>query len=160
MKRLLTLPLLLLASCGIVAPARDNAQWQTSTHNVSVTWRATSPGGLGRMESGSVLGHASWFLAGTNCVVDMDLAQSRAQLVRVAAHEYGHCAQAKYLLPGIPRPEFGPYFADPTEGFAETYARAYLAACGDSLRPLGWSDLAVPLCAEAPDPRAVGRTGD
>ena len=95
MKRpLLPLPLLLLASCGIVAPARDNAQWQTSPHNVPVTWRATSPGGLGRIKVGNVLGYASWFRMGTNCVVDVDLAQSRAQLARVAAHEYAHCAQA------------------------------------------------------------------
>ena len=85
MKRLLTLPLLLLASCGIVAPARDTAQWQTSTHDVSVTWRATTPGGLGRIEAGNVLGHATWVLVGTNCVVDMDLAQSRARLVRTSA---------------------------------------------------------------------------
>lgn len=160
MKRLLTLPLLLLASCGIVAPARDTAQWQTSTHNVSVTWRATSPGGLGHIEAGNVLGHANWFLAGTNCVVDVDLAQSRTQLVRVAAHEYAHCAQAHFLLPGLARSDLGPYFADPREGFAENYAHVYLAACGNSLRPLGWADLNVPLCAEAPDPRAVGRTGD
>ena len=159
MKRLLTLPLLLLASCGIVAPARDNAQWQTSTHNVSVTWRATTPGGLGHIKAGRVLGHASWFLAGTNCVVDIDLAQSRAELARVAAHEYGHCAQARYLLPGIPRPDLRAYTADPREGYAETYALTYLAACGDSLRPLGWTDYAVPLCAEAPDPRSVRWAG-
>lgn len=154
------IPLLALAltACGIVAPARDNAQWDSTIHGVSVTWRATAPGGLGRIEAGEVLGHATWVLAGTNCVVDIDLARSHAQLARVAAHEYAHCAQARYLLPGLPRPDLGAYFADPREGFAETYARAYVAACGDALSPLGWVDFNVPLCAEAPDPRAVAAT--
>lgn len=156
---LLTLPLLLLASCGIVAPARDNAQWQTSTHNVSVTWRATAPGGLGQIRTGYVAGYATAAPGGTSCVVDIDLTRSRYALARVAAHEYMHCAQARYLLSGIPRPDLGPHFATANEGLAEAYARAYVEACGDSLRPLGWSDLAVPLCAEAPDPRGVGRAG-
>lgn len=43
MKRLLALPLLLLASCGTVAPARDIAQWQTSIHDAEITWRVTDP---------------------------------------------------------------------------------------------------------------------
>lgn len=30
-----------------------------------------------------------------------------------------------------------------------------LKTCGDSLRPLGWVDFAVPRCAEAPDPRTI-----
>ena len=91
-------------------------------------------------------------LALTACGIQ---APARHELVRVAAHEVGHCFQFRYLLPGIPRPDLGSYTASGAEGFAETYARAYLAACGDSLRPLGWADLGVPSCDEAPDPRAV-----
>lgn len=158
MKRLLLLLTLTLTACNITAPPRDNAQWQTSTHGVDVTWRATAPSALGQTSTGHIAGHALAAPLGQSCVVDIDLTRSRYALARVAAHEYMHCAQARYLLPGIPRPDLGAHFESGNEGLAETYARAYVAACGDSLRPLGWPDLAVPTCAEAPDPRTVAAT--
>lgn len=158
MKRLLLLLALALAACGIQAPPRDNAQWQSEVHGVSVTWRATAPAALGQVSTGHVAGYATAAPLGASCVVDLDLTRSRYALARIAAHEYMHCAQARYLLPGLPRPDLGPHFATGNEGLAETYARAYVEACGDSLRPLGWADLSVPTCAEAPDPRAVAAT--
>ncbi|WP_339098323.1 hypothetical protein WDJ50_18330 (plasmid) [Deinococcus sp. VB142] len=149
---------LTLTSCNITAPPRDNAQWQTSTYGVDVTWRATAPSALGQTSTGHIAGYALAAPLGQSCVVDIDLTRSRYALARVAAHEYMHCAAARYLLPGIPRPDLGAHFESGSEGLAETYARAYVAACGDSLRALGWPDLAVPTCAEAPDPRAVAAT--
>lgn len=153
------IPLLALAltACGIVAPARDNAQWDSTVHGVSVTWRATAPAALGQVSTGHVAGHATAAPLGTSCVVDLDLTRSRYALARIAAHEYMHCAQARYLLPGLPRPDLGAHYASGNEGLAETYARAYVQACGDSLAPLGWADLNVPTCAQAPDPRTVTR---
>ena len=158
MKRLLLLAALALTACGIQAPARDNAQWTSTVQGVEITWRATAPGGLGQIKDGPVVGHAANLPGGVFCVIDLDLAQARHELVRVAAHEVGHCFQFRYLLPGIPRPDLGSYTASGAEGFAETYARAYLTACGDSLRPLGMIDLRAPSCDEAPDPRAVAAT--
>lgn len=148
----------ILTSCNITAPPRDNAQWQSEVHGVLVTWRATAPAALGQVSTGHVAGYATAAPLGTSCVVDLDLTRSRYALARIAAHEYMHCAQARYLLPGLPRPDLGPHFATGNEGLAETYALAYVAACGDSLRPLGWADLSVPTCAEAPDPRTVAAT--
>lgn len=154
MHKLLPLALILTA-CGVTAPPRDNAQWQSVVHGVSVTWRATAPGGLGHIGALPRVGYALALPAGQSCVVDIDLALSRHMLARIAAHEYMHCAQARYLLPGRPRPDLGDYYASGNEGLAETYARAYLAACGDSLAALGWKDLVAPTCAEAPDPRTL-----
>lgn len=150
MTRLVLLLALLLTACGVTAPPRDTGQWTTTTHGVTVTWRYVAPGSLGKYS-----GWATYLPAGTSCVVDLDPALSDGQLARVAAHEYGHCAQARYLLPGIPRPDLGSYYATGTEGYAETYALAYLAACGYSLRPLGWTDRREPSCDTAPDPRTI-----
>lgn len=147
---------LALAGCGITAPPRDDAQWQSEVQGVTITWRATAPSALGdARHAGPAVGYASWMLAGQTCVVDLDMTLARHELTRVAAHEAGHCLQARHLLPGLPRPDLGAYFADPQEGYAETYARTYLAACGDSLRPLGWADTAAPSCTDAPDPRTI-----
>lgn len=151
-RALLTLVALALTSCGITAPPRDNAQWSTTTHDVAVTWRWTNPGGLGEYA-----GYAISIWKGNSCVVDIDPALSDPYLVRIAAHEYGHCAQARYLLPGIPRPDLGNHYASSGEGFAETYAQTYLRECGASLRPLGWADYREALCAQAPDPRLMKR---
>lgn len=146
----------LLAACSVTAPPRDNAQFTTALHGVTVTWRYVSPGALGPATPHlPKIGHATWGLGGGACVVDIDPALSRQQLTRVAAHEYFHCAAARYLLPGRPRPDLGTYWASPGEGAAQTYALAYLQACGDSLRPLGWQDLVPQACAEAPDPKEV-----
>lgn len=150
--------ILLLAACNITAPPRDNAQWSSTVHGVDVTWRATAPAALGQVSTGNVAGHALTAPLGQSCVVDIDMTRSRYALARVAAHEYMHCAQARYLLPGIPRPDLGAHFESGNEGLAETYALAYVKACGDSLAALGWPDLAVPTCAEAPDPRTVAAT--
>ena len=153
MRRLFLLLPLLLAGCGIVAPPRDNAQWQSTLYDTSITWRATAPGAM--LSDRAYIGFALALPTGQSCVVDIDLALARYELARVAAHEAGHCFQARHLLAGIPRPDLGDYYSGGIEGFAQTYALAYLKACGDSLKPLGWKDFAVPTCAEAPDPRTV-----
>lgn len=142
----------------ILAPERDTGQWVTTVHGVTVTWRATAPGTANRDNHDPKLffvGWASSAVGSKTCVVDIDLVNARREQARIAAHEYGHCAQATYNLPGIPRADLGSYYAAPGEGYAETYAQAYLEACGNSLKPLGFQDFAVPTCAEAPDPRTV-----
>lgn len=149
---LLTLAAMALTSCGVTAPPRDNAQWNTTVHGVAVTWRWTNPGAL---RGGQDVAEARSIWLGNNCVVDIDPLLSEGGITRTAAHEYGHCAQARYLLPGIPRPDLGAYYADAGEGFAETYALAYLRECGSSLRPLGWLDRWKSLCATPPDPRTI-----
>ena len=155
MRRLFLLLPLLLAGCGIVAPPRDNAQWQSSVQGVQITWRYVAPAALGTVGSAPIIGHASTVLLGQSCVIDLDPALVRQALPLVAAHEVGHCLQMRYVLPSLPRPDLGEYFAAGREGYAQTYALAYLAACGDSLKPLGWADYSVPTCAEAPDPTRV-----
>lgn len=144
----------LLAACSVQAPPRDNAQFQATVWDVTITWRYVNPDALNRGH-GSVAGRATWGPGGRSCVVDLDASGSRRKFTQVVAHEAAHCFQARHLLPGIARPDLGTYFASPVEGFAETYALAYMAACGDSLRPLGWADYRVALCAQAPDPREV-----
>lgn len=140
----------LLIACHVTAPPRDAAQWESTVHGVQITWRLVAPGELAPYS-----GHAQGGLGATGCVVDIDAAGARHALARLAAHEAGHCLQGRYLIPPQGRPDLGAYFADPMEGWPEAYAQAYLAACGDSLRPLGWADLAVPRCAEAPHPLTV-----
>lgn len=144
----------LLVGCNITAPPRDTGQFQATVWDVVITWRYVNPDAL-RTEAGAVGGHTTWGPGNRSCVVDLDASASRFKFTQVVAHEAGHCFQARYLLPGISRPDLGDYFSNPLEGFAETYALAYLAACGDSLSPLGWRDFRVPFCAEAPDPREV-----
>lgn len=138
----------------IVIPDRDHGQWTTTTHGVTVHWRAVTPDGLNSQEGVTRYVGMAYAVDGSpSCVAEMDLTNSRHGLARVAAHEYAHCAQRAYTLPGRPRPDLGSYYATPDEGFAETYARRYVALCSDSLRPLGWQDYAVPTCEAAPDPR-------
>ena len=149
MKRLLAPLLALLTACGVTAPPRDTGQWTSTVHGVEITWRLNQAQALGAWD-----GLAHSVLGGKSCVVDVN-ATARAQLTRLAAHEAGHCLQAAFLLPGFDRADIAPYFADPKEGFAESYARAYLKACGDSLKPLGWQDANTASCTEAPDPRTI-----
>ena len=155
MKALLALLPLLLTACAIQAAPRDNAQWTSTVQGVSITWRAVTPGTLGTQGGYPIAARATNLPGGSSCVVDIDMNRARFTMARIAAHEAGHCLQARYLLAGIPRPDISPYHAGGSEGFAETYALRYLSACGDSLRPLGWQDQIAPLCAEAPDPRSI-----
>ncbi|GAA5503030.1 hypothetical protein Dxin01_02779 [Deinococcus xinjiangensis] len=156
MRKLLTLLLpLSLAACGFTAPPRDNAQFVSTLYGVEITWRLVNPGTLGTDGRYAYVGYAQALPFGSTCVIDIDPTLARHQLAHVAAHEAGHCLSARYALLGPKRPDLGPYFDSLTEGFAETYAQAYTAACGDSLKPLGWQDLAAPTCTEAPDPRTV-----
>lgn len=145
---------LLLSGCQVVAPPRDRAQWTSTVHGVQVTWRLVNPGTL-RTEHLPIVGVAQGGPLVQSCVVDIDVTLARRELARVAAHEYAHCAQGHYLIPLLSRPDLGAYYASLLEGWPETYARAYLAACGDSLLPLGWADMGTPMCAQAPHPLDV-----
>ncbi|UQN10354.1 hypothetical protein [Deinococcus sp. QL22] len=151
MKRLLFFLALLLSACSVTVPPRDNAQWTTTVLDTQITWRWVSPGGLG----GNLGGYAISAPGGKSCVVDIDPSLSRDQIPMVAAHEAGHCLAGRYLILGFSRPDLGPYFDNPFEGFAQTYALAYLAACGQSLKALGWIDLRPSRCEAPPDPRSI-----
>ena len=157
---------LLLSGCTFTVPPRDNAQWTTTTHDVTVHWRWVTPGSLGGMLTS--LGHRPDDLstpryAGTaitlgntvQCVVDIDPALSRSRLVEVAAHEYGHCAAGRYNKVSLDPQGLDEYHSQLFERFAERYSRLYVEQCGLSLRPLGWYDLAEPTCAQAPDPQQL-----
>lgn len=170
MRRLLLPSLLallpLLSGCMFTVPPRDNAQWTTTTHGVTVHWRLVTPGSLGGLTSS--LGHRPGDLttpryAGTaltlppavSCVVDLDPALARTALVQVAAHEFGHCAAGRYIKVSPNTQGLDTYNSQLFERYAEHYAQLYLRECGDSLRPLGWYDLSAPTCREAPDPRRL-----
>lgn len=148
MKRLLSI--LLLTSCSVTLPPGD-PQWTGDVQGVTIYWRYAVPGELpaGQVE------HADYLPLGLTCAVRVDPMLSGPSLTRAAAHGAGHCLQARYLLAGFSRPDLPAYFTDPDEGFAETYAEAYLRACGGSLRPLGWSDPVPAHCSAAPDPSTV-----
>lgn len=157
MKRLLCLLPLLLASCGVVAPPRDRAQWSTSLYGVEITWRWVNPGTLGTTPDGQpYAGYTLTTPLGDRCVVDLDpaLAQ-RDSLTHVAAHEAGHCLAARSLRLGGDPGRPGAYYQQLLERWPEAYAQAYLRACGDSLRPLGWVDSRAASCEAPPDPRSV-----
>lgn len=152
----------LLAGCTFVSTPRDTVQWTTTVHGVTVAWRWVAPGALTRRSGAPYAGHALTLPLAQGCVVDIDPALSRHDLVRVAAHEYGHCAAGLYLKLGAESLEgLSDYHRRLGEQWPERYAEAYLAACGRSLRPLGWYDLVQATCAEAPDPRSFSgeRTG-
>ena len=142
-----------LTACTFVAPARDNAQWTTTVHGVEVTWRWVTPGTLRQPSGEPYAGYTLTGPLGQKCVVDIDPALSRGDLVRVAAHEYGHCAAGRYLKVGANVEGLSAYHRQIQEQWPERYAEAYIAACGRSLIPLGWVDTVQPTCGEAPDPR-------
>lgn len=155
MPKLTLLLAFLLTGCTVVAPARDNAQWTTTVHEVEVTWRWVAPGALVRRQGSPYAGYATTGPLARKCVVDIDPTLSRGDLVRVAAHEYGHCAAGRYLKLGVSTTEgLSAYHQQVWESWPERYAQAYLAACGNSLKPLGWKDIVEPKCAQAPDPRS------
>lgn len=98
---------------------------------------------------------------GQGCVIMLDqhyfLNGTPRQQTLLLAHEFGHCLDGSKLLyshnhVGDQGKVYGAYYAAAVEGFAEAYARAYLAACGTNLAPLGWGQ--GPDCV-LPDPRAV-----
>ena len=148
MKRLLAPMLaLLLTACGIGLPPADGSTWTTTAAGITATWRWVQPGSLGA----NIIGRAQWW---PGCDIGLD-ARLRAggemenTLPFVAAHELGHCLQRTYSIPGISRPDLREYARDPKEGWADTYASAYLASCGNSVEPLWRGDPC------APDPRTV-----
>ncbi|WP_278913935.1 hypothetical protein [Deinococcus wulumuqiensis] len=98
---------------------------------------------------------------GHGCLVMLDrdyfLNGTPRQRTLLLAHEVGHCLDASVLEYGhggigAQGAVYGEYYRPAVEGFAESYARAYVARCGDNLAPLGYG--AGPEC-EVPDPRRV-----
>ncbi|OWL98975.1 hypothetical protein CBQ26_00515 [Deinococcus indicus] len=150
-----------LAGCSVTAPPRDNAQWTTEVHGVAITWRWTEPGALGgpvydadgRYRAPS--GHAHALPGGTSCVVDIDPTAVRSELARMAAHEAGHCLQARYLRVFADPRSDDAYTHQLLERWPEGYAQAYLRACGESLRALGWKDPTPSRCAAPPHPNDI-----
>ncbi len=98
---------------------------------------------------------------GQGCAVMLDktyfLKGTPRQKTLLLAHEFGHCLDGSRLVYthnrfGEAGQVYGPYYKPASEGFAEAYARAYIARCGYNLAPLGWGS--GPAC-ELPDPREV-----
>ena len=98
---------------------------------------------------------------GHGCLVMLDrdyfLGGTPRQRTLLLAHEVGHCLDGSVLEYshggiGAQGAVYGEYYRPAVEGFAEAYARAYLARCGDNLAPLGYG--AGEAC-ELPDPRQV-----
>lgn len=150
LKRILTtlaLPVLLASCGGFTAPERDNAQWTTELHGVSITWRWVNPGGLGPGRAG----RAMVLPGGQSCVIDLDPTTIRNYLTEVAAHEAGHCLAARYLQVGADVNSENPHLHELMEQWPQAYAERYMADCGLSLAPLGWRDTREATCAAAPD---------
>ena len=98
---------------------------------------------------------------GHGCLIMLDrtyfLNGTPRQRTLLLAHEVGHCLDASVLEyghggVGAQGAVYGEYYRPAVEGFAESYARAYIAACGDNLAPLGYGS--GPECV-VPDPRTV-----
>lgn len=162
--RLMFLPLL-LAACAAPLSTPAPAPAPTATARLApeapLRSQVTSPLGMDTVVETLSAGAVERWLkvpgasgaaqAGVPCRIYLD---ERVQdVVWVVAHEFGHCFQSHFRLPGLPRPDLHAYFHTPVEGFAQTYAEFYLARCGLSLRPLGLPDDRAPECLEAPDPR-------
>lgn len=84
---------------------------------------------------------------GSICVVQLDREYfdrgTRWQKVNLVAHELGHCLDLRKLSLSHggftdQGKRWGTYYAAPSEGFAEAYARLYIAKCGLDLDSLGW----------------------
>lgn len=84
---------------------------------------------------------------GSVCFIMLDEAYwaraSQRQRVLLLAHEVGHCLDLRKLSlshGGLTDhgKRWGAYYANPSEGFAEAYARLYLRVCGTDLDSLGW----------------------
>lgn len=153
------LPLLLLAACAPTPPPTPpgsptpEPRWTATVRGVPLVWETVEPGTLGLLYGtvGPPVGGRA-HLREHPCRVEIDVDATRGQWAQVAAHEAAHCFQVALRVPGRARPDLGEYYADPAEGYAETYALAYVRACGESLRPLGWRDARVPTCDQPPDP--------
>lgn len=154
LKRFLTtlaLPLLLASCGGFTTPERDNAQWTTELHGVSITWRWTEPGALERRHGPGVAGFALFTPGGSSCVIDIDPVATRMALTRVAAHEAGHCLAGRYFKVGAKHNNPDPHANELMEQWPEAYAQAYLRTCGLSLAPLGWDDRRQATCTAPPN---------
>lgn len=99
---------------------------------------------------------------GSVCVVQLDRAYfeggTKWQQVDLVAHELGHCLDFRKLSLShggftSEGERWGSYYAAAPEGFAEAYARAYIAKCGLDLDSLGWMN-AHGACTP-PSPREV-----
>lgn len=98
-------------------------------------------------------------LIGRNCTIVLTETAMEKMPVRVAAHEIGHCLDGAYLGWGHngfgdAGCRWGAYYCSAKEGYAEGWARTYLAACGLARSPLRLMPGDGVEC-ELPDPRAV-----
>lgn len=80
------------------------------------------------------------------------------QRVNLVAHEVGHCLDLRALSlshGGFTNEggRWGAYWSAPFEGYAEAYARSYIAKCGLDLDSLGWMNRRG--SCTPPDPREV-----
>ncbi|AFZ68341.1 hypothetical protein [Deinococcus peraridilitoris] len=154
--RMLALPLL-LSSCAFLPPAPgENGTFMFGTRVLYI------------LKDRREFGFCSAELVGCTvplgsiCVVQLDQEffekATRWQRVNLVAHELGHCLDLRKL--GLSHGGFtdqgkrwGAYYRAPSEGFAEAYARAYIARCGLDLDSLGWMN-AQGSCTP-PHPREV-----
>lgn len=154
--RLLPLLALLLAGCAprvLSAPG-----WEVNVLSTKVTVKLVNASEFGFCQDRLV---GCSVPMGQGCVIMMDktyfLNGTDRQRALLLAHEFGHCLDGSRLRYthnhfGEAGSVYGAYYRVPAEGFAEAYARAYLAQCGTNLTALGWGQ--GERC-DPPDPRDV-----
>jgi hypothetical protein len=135
--RLLILAVL-LAACARApaplppAPLPEPLPVTAVVAGLTIQYRAALPGTLDTTARPHVLAYA--YLAAPGCRVY--LTSGMEHNAHVVSHEVGHCL----AMPG----------GDFSEAAAERYRVRYLAACGESVRPLGLPDERDPTCSAAP----------
>lgn len=156
MSRRGSLPLLvLLSGCAYVGPGENG----TVLNGVRVYYVLKDAKDFGVCGAGLV---GCTIPLGGACVVQLDRTYFERgtlwQKVNLVSHEVGHCMDVYGT--GISHGSFkdqgrrwGPYWSAPAEGYAEAFARLYIAKCGLDLASLGWMNQTGP--CRLPDPKQV-----
>jgi hypothetical protein len=139
-----------LVSCGQLSPANVQLTGQTMTarvkgHEIRVEFYARGAEGYSGFAVQSF---------GVCAVYINSFYIPTPSLGHVMAHEIAHCLD--HLELGWDHngfsdegKRFGEYYSSPEEGFAESFARAYTEACGQTHAPLLTDGACIP------DPRAI-----
>jgi hypothetical protein len=129
-------------------PPEKTGQWTAKIYEVPMLFQIVIPEELDKPWAD---GQATRRL-NEKCKVFVDarvLTKGMEYFAYLLAHEAGHCLEIRgegigkrwySTSEGASRAgcRFGDYFCDPTEGFAETWARLYIQRCGFNLATFGW----------------------